>query len=76
MLSAVRGHLLGDGVGVQINTADISGRHIKVKVSGIQTHDKRAGCAKNICQGQRTQRDVGARPVERKDHLTREQTNL
>lgn len=67
---AARGHLLGDCVGVQIHTADVSWGHVKVKVSGVQTHNERTGRTEHIGQGQWAQRDVGARPVEGKDHLS------
>ena len=66
---AVRGHLLEDGVGVQIHTADVSWGHIKVKVSGVYTHNERARRTEHTGQGQRAQGDVGAWPVEGEDHL-------
>lgn len=65
----VRSHILGDCVGVQIHAADVSWGHVKVKVSGVHTHDERARCAEHIGQCQWAQRDVGARPVEGEDHL-------
>lgn len=61
---------LGDGVGVQIHTADVSWGHIEVKVSGVHPHDKRTRRAEHIGQGQRTQRDVRTGPVEGEDHLS------
>lgn len=70
-ITEVRGHLLGDCVGVQIHTADVSWGHVKVKVSGVHTDDERARSAEHIGQCQRAQRDVGARPVEGEDHLKR-----
>lgn len=69
----LRSHILGDCVGVQIHTADVSWRHIKVEVSGVHTHDERARCAEHIGQCQRTERNVGTRPVEGEDHLQGEE---
>lgn len=68
-MPAVRGHLLEDGVGVQIHTADVGRGHVKVKVSGVYTHNERARCTEHTGQGQRAQGDVGAGPVEGEDHL-------
>lgn len=64
-------HVLGDSVGVQIHTRDVGWRDVKVKVSGVHAHNERARGAEHVGQGQRAQRDVRARPVEREDHLQR-----
>lgn len=65
----LRGRLLGDCVGVQIYTADVSRGHVEVKVSRVHAHDEGARSAEHIGQRQRAQGDVGARPVEGEDHL-------
>lgn len=65
----LNGHLLGDCVGVQIHTADVSWGHVKVKVPGVHTHDERTWCTEDTGQSKRAQGDVGAWPVEGKDHL-------
>lgn len=69
--ATVRVHVLGDSVGVQIHTRDVRWRDVKVKVSGVHAHNERARGAEHVGQGQRAQRDVRARPVEREDHLQR-----
>lgn len=62
-------HSLEDGVCVQVHAAHIRRRVIQVKIAGVQSYDEGAGGAQHISQGQWTQRDVRARPVEGENHL-------
>ena len=63
------GHSLGNGVGVQVHAADVGRGFIEVEVARVDAHDEGAGGAEDVRQGERAQRDVRARPVEREDHL-------
>lgn len=65
------GDLLRYCIGVQVHAADVRRGHVKVKVSGVHAHNERTRSAEHVGQCQRAEWDVGARPVEGKDHLAK-----
>lgn len=66
--------LLEERVGVKVDANDISRRVVQIKVTGVDTHNEGHRGAQHICQHQWTERDVGALPVQREDHLERQGT--
>lgn len=60
---------LEDGAGVQVHAAHVRRGVIQVKVAGVHSNNEGTGGAQHVCQRQRAQRNVGAGPVEREDHL-------
>lgn len=62
-------HSLEDGVCVQVHAAHVRRWVIQVKVAGVQSHDEGTGGAQHVSQGQWTEGDVRARPVEGENHL-------
>lgn len=65
--------VLGYCIGVQVHAADVCRGHVKVEVSGVHAHNERARSAEHVGQCQRAEWDVGARPVEGKDHLAKQE---
>lgn len=65
--------VLGYCIGVQVHAADVRRGHVKVEVSGVHAHNERARSAEHVGQCQRAEWDVGARPVEGKDHLAKQE---
>lgn len=61
-----------DSVGVQVHTNNICWGIIEVKVSGVHSDNERTRRIQNLSHRERTQRDVGTLPLERKDHLEEE----
>lgn len=61
--------LLEECVGVKIHTDDISRRVVQIEITGVDPHDEGHGGTQHIRQHQRAQRNVGALPVQREDHL-------
>lgn len=61
--------LLEERVGIKIHTDDIHRWVMQIEVAGVDTHDEGHGGTQHVCQHQWAERNVGALPVQREDHL-------